>query len=317
MKASNINRLLIVLALGNTASLLPCAGQQASVTLQKEFSGQRVPSYQNGYFVAIDRDENQLARFAYLFGSDGAVRLRLPVRLEGFAETTIGAVGARSDGGMVVSAGGTGPDGVRRFHLLWYEPDGRLQCTAETTPFAATHLYAQGETLWAAGREIEADKLKKGHHILRRYGSCGQLTGSFLNWESFPPPAAIKGHPDADAHLFGGAGAVAFLSVTAMEIALVGGEGTVQRYPLPALEPGARITGASFTPEATVVISVQRRQQGQAEARLYEWRPGAPSWQPLPSPAPTGAEWAGLVLGADPQGIWLSGPDRRAFRYTR
>jgi len=160
--------------------------------------------------------------------------------------------------------------------------------------------------------------LKKGHDILRRYAPDGRLLQSFLNWDSFPPPAKINGHPDADAHLFGDDRRVAFLSVTAMELAVIDvASGRVERARLPEPCKGAWITGAGFAPRGGLVVSAQVREQGRTSSGLYEWQPESASWRSLPPPPGLDDEpWQGAVLGADGQGLWLSNRRLQVFLHS-
>ncbi len=293
--------------------------QPTLVELQKTFAGRSVPTFNNGYFAAYDHDELPGTPLAYIFATDGSVRLKVPFKLDGAFTFRIAAVAPTPAGGMVVSVGAFMTDGSRSTRLVWIDPSGQVVRTVDTQPYypVLVHVRPDGE-VWTAGRVIENERFSESHDILRRYSAEGRVLQNLLNWDSYPSPSKIGGHPDDIAYLFGDAGRVAFLSVTAMDLAIVDlATGKIERWRLPGIAGRTLVTGAGFTPAGAVVVSAQGSGKTGALCDLYEWRADKASWSLLPAPTLAGdVIWRGHLVGADGHGMWLSGPRHDVFRHT-
>lgn len=308
-------RTVILAAVAAGPVIPPVVTAEDSVALNRDFSRKPAPYFQNGFFWSYDHEENPLTPKALVFGPDGGVRLQVPFERPGVSNPDIGAVAPSVAGGVVVSLSGWAPDGRIVHRLEWLNPSGTLERLIETTPFAAValHVRPNGE-VWAAGRELEERRLRKGHDILRRYSPGGELVETMLGGDSFSPESRKRGHPVADCYLIGDGDRVAFLSVTAMELVILTPGSPMHRWRLPEPRGGAWITGAAFL-DGDVVVSAQVRDARGSQAKLYRWAPAESGWHEIPAPSRDGRPWVGYLLGADPAGLWLSDELPQVVRY--
>lgn len=184
-------RILALLLCGGSAALMlgaPDMLPERTVQIPRDFAGQRLPRFNNGFVLAYDFD----FQVVWSYDRAGSTLMEVPLSVPEANRVLIGDIAASPDGTVAVSGSATSDGGYTTVPaIFWIGPSGKVTRIVRTEPFAATAIcFSTDGTLWAAGRAHEIVngiyKELPEYDVLRQYDAQGRLVRTALPRATFP-----------------------------------------------------------------------------------------------------------------------------------
>jgi hypothetical protein len=187
-----------------------------------------------------------------LLDTAGGPLREVPVTVSSVARTKLNDVAVSPSGVVCVTTTLVSADNRTTSAIFWIDKAGNIDKIVETAPFAASALaFADDGTLWAMGREYDADKRDKADcDVLRQYDPMGRLMRSAL------PKSSLSGRLSLGATLVAGQGRVGVLTQSEW-VELSSSGAVLGRWPIRTLARKEQITGVAMGSSGQPWISIQ------------------------------------------------------------
>jgi len=314
-------RILMVLAI---ATLAVFAAEVETARLYFPFGGKQVGRWTWGALVGLDTP----APVIYAFNKQGQqianIAIRTPAEASGYQ---IYRVVRGPDGTYAAGGNAYLPSGAAAY--VWrISADGSQQQAIPTAPYIASEVVVAADgSIWTAGVQKQSLKMSyedyaESHNMVRRYGSDGRMTGSWLDWKSVGPGRL---HPAPESFMLASRNHVGWYPPSGSQYIEFSHDGRIAgRYPTAPMASGQSLTGVALCRDGGLFAA---RQVRGAKAGPERWEVltldrSAGTWRPV-SGAPEsrwgvlyGCEGDKLVTWTHPDDgakildFWVPGPTR-------
>jgi hypothetical protein len=194
----------IALSTGTIRGYDALSAPSKHVRVDREFTNQPIPKWQNGFFIARELFRPILFIFneqgSKIFNEQGSKIREVQITIPGAGRVNLTDAAIAPNGKMAVSGAAISIEGAPAAFIAWLNQAGVIEQIVRTSPFAAYRLCFTEESLWALGWELPpTGERQQLHNILRRYNAAGRLRNSSLSTESIG--GLDSGHPSAGGHL--------------------------------------------------------------------------------------------------------------------
>lgn len=256
------------------------------VFLDRSFAHKPTPMWENGYFLAVDKQPEHAPRVT-AFDSSGTKLFETSLAMDGVVRVNGYALAASAKGTFAVSGSAYSADGSGVSFIALIDKTGHLTRIVRMERFAARKLcFTDDGRLWAAGGTIMYPSRDEApdHDMIRIYDEQGTFQRSLLRRSTFPP-GRVNPFGNGNSYLTANGRQVVFFSGETGRLVGIsyGGEILFDRQAaLPAPNVDVLLTGFAVSDASDILMSCQIHSSPpdkQADlARFYRWDTTANTW---------------------------------------
>lgn len=284
----------VILSVGCVSAILcQTAYGGDEVVVPRNFMGQPVPKWENGFFVGFEFTPER-SPSVYAYDRNGNKVFETWLELDGAYKVVLRSMAASRDGRFAFSGVAENGSATRVFFIAFLDSAGRIVRVNRLDRIAARHLcFSADGTLWAAVQPVlqYPDLTAPEHDVLRAYSPSGDLKFSLLPRSSFAatPDDPLQSHPVADgqsaaSQLAANGSEVAFMSSGFKELVRVSLAGKLLSRVRMERPAKSYLTGFALAPTGGVYASTQEDDPGDAKKldfAFYRWNPANSNWDKL------------------------------------
>jgi hypothetical protein len=237
----------------------------AQVTLPASFAHRPIPSWHNGFAVAMGPEHTGVE----VYNRKGELQAHVRPEFRGAGCSAVSASTSR-DGIAAIFFIAVDGGGQPTRLIGWYSATGQLIRTVDTGDYVALRVaFAPNGILWAAGYEQDTTRhAVPNRPVVRRYAPDGRLLGESLDSSTFEERDVL-----VQFNLVTSKDRVAVVSGWAKVMVILGPDGQeIERQPVPALAAREQIQGVALVAGDEVLFALQRDDRLRyAVARAGEW----------------------------------------------